>query len=61
MTRPMEVHWLVEETDYRTGKLSFSREYSDYNEAMTTYGDLKRNNMMNTVIMQKKEKFLLQE
>lgn len=61
MTRPMETSWLVEETDYVSGQTKFSREYLTYEEAMIAYGDIKRNNMMNTVVMQKKEKHLLQE
>ena len=61
MSKPMEVNWLVEEKDYTTGMVTFSQEYSDYNEAMNTYGNLKRTNVLNTVILQKKEKYLLQE
>lgn len=61
MTRPMEVTWLVEETDFRTGMVKFSEEFADYSEAMKAYGELKRVDLMNTVVIQKKEKQLLQE
>jgi hypothetical protein len=53
--------WLVEETDYMTGSVKFSRTYTDYTEAMAAYSDLKRVNRMNTISIEKCERSLLQE
>lgn len=61
MTRAMEISWLVEETDFRTGVVKFSKEFNEYSEAMKTYAQLKRVDLMNTVVIQKKERQLLQE
>lgn len=61
MTRAMEISWLVEETDFRTGTVKFSKEFREYSEAMEAYTQLKRVDLMNTVVIQKKEKQLLQE
>jgi hypothetical protein len=61
MTHGIQNSWLVEETDFRTGTVKFSREYSSYSEAIEVYNNLKRVDLMNTIVIHKKEKQLLQE
>ena len=61
MVSNINATWLVEERDFNTGQIRFSQTYTDYNEAMITYHDRKRSNLMNTISIEKCERGLLQE
>jgi hypothetical protein len=61
MIKNTDSTWLVEERDFNTGQIKFSQTYTDYSEAMATYHDRKRANLMNTVSIEKCERRLLQE
>lgn len=53
--------WIVEETD-RTGTVVYAQEFSDYEEALGVYNDLKENNDDSiNVSIHKTDRKLLQE
>lgn len=56
-----KTEWLVEEIDYHTGEVKFKQKFSTYDEAVQTYTEKKRSNMLNTVSIEKVDKRLLLE
>jgi len=55
------VKWLVEEKDSNTGNVTYSQEFSSFDEAVEVYNDLKNKRDDTFLIIEKTEKKLLLE